>query len=162
MKLYHGSVERVVAPEIRTPNRTLDYGEGFYATTSMEQAEQWVRRRMKELRVACGYVNVYEFDLRKAEGMRRLVFNSPDEVWLDFVMNNRTVIGFQHDNDIVFGPVANDRVYTAFGLYEGGVYGKQQLIAELKTYKLVDQYLFHTERSLECLTFLEAVEVEIC
>lgn len=37
--------------------------------------------------------------------------------------------------------------------------GKQQLIAELKTYKLVDQYLFHTEAALQTLTFLEAKEV---
>lgn len=29
MKLYHGSIEVVEFPEIRTPNRTLDYGAGF-------------------------------------------------------------------------------------------------------------------------------------
>lgn len=48
MKLYHGSSEIVEVPEIRIPNRTLDYGYGFYTTTSFEQAEAWVRRRMKE------------------------------------------------------------------------------------------------------------------
>lgn len=48
MILYHGSLERITAPEIREPNRTLDYGAGFYATTSFEQAEEWVRRRMRE------------------------------------------------------------------------------------------------------------------
>jgi len=37
--------------------------------------------------------------------------------------------------------------------------GKQMLIAELKTYKLVDQYLFHTEKSLKSIVFTEAVEV---
>ena len=36
---------------------------------------------------------------------------------------------------------------------------KQQLIAELRTYKLVDQYLFHTEVALQTLTFIEAKEV---
>ena len=45
MKLYHGSLEVVSEPRIITPNRTLDYGRGFYTTTSYEQAEQWVRRR---------------------------------------------------------------------------------------------------------------------
>ncbi len=162
MKLYHGSVDCVIAPEIRTANRTLDYGMGFYTTTSFEQAETWVRRKMKELHVMQGFVNVYEFNEEIAEKLKQLIFTAPDESWLDFVMNNRTINGFQHDNDIVYGPVANDRVYTAFGLYEGGILGKQQLIAELKTYKLVDQYLFHTERSLACLTFLEAKEITIC
>ena len=48
MKLYHGSLERVDKPELRKPNRTLDYGSGFYTTTSFSQAEDWVHRRMKE------------------------------------------------------------------------------------------------------------------
>ena len=34
MKLYHGSLEIVDHPEIRKAVRTLDYGDGFYATTS--------------------------------------------------------------------------------------------------------------------------------
>ena len=36
MKVYHGSLECVASPEIREPNRTLDYGSGFYTTTSYE------------------------------------------------------------------------------------------------------------------------------
>ena len=73
-------------------------------------------------------------------------------------MNNRTLRGFSHDYDIVYGPVANDRVYAAFALYEGGLLDKQNLIAELKTYKLVDQLLFHTDTALRSLTFIEAKE----
>ena len=46
MRVYHGSLEKVEIPEIRTPNRTLDYGCGFYTTTSYKQAESWVKRRM--------------------------------------------------------------------------------------------------------------------
>lgn len=38
MKLFHGSLVMVEVTEIRVPNRTLDYGSGFYATTSYEQA----------------------------------------------------------------------------------------------------------------------------
>ena len=45
-------------------------------------------------------------------------------------------------------------------LYEGGLLNKQNLIAELKTYKLVDQYLFHTEKALCALTFIEAKEIK--
>lgn len=45
MELYHGSIELVKSPEIREPNRTLDYGGGFYLTSSREQAESWVRRK---------------------------------------------------------------------------------------------------------------------
>ena len=91
--------------------------------------------------------------------MKALTFRQPTEEWVDFVMLNRRQRGFTHDYDIVYGPVANDRVYAAFALYEGGLIDKQTLIAELKAYKLVDQYLFHTEQSLCLLKFIEAKKV---
>lgn len=66
MKVYHGSLEIVSRPEMRKPNRTLDYGSGFYTTTFLQQAEDWVRRKTKESETAHGYVNVYE--LRTGNG----------------------------------------------------------------------------------------------
>lgn len=159
MKVYHGSLEIVSRPEMRKPNRTLDYGSGFYTTTSLQQAEDWVRRKTKESETAHGYVNVYELDEQEMGTMKTLMFQQPTGEWVDFVMLNRRQRGFVHDYDVVYGPVANDRVYAAFALYEGGIIDKQTLIAELKTYKLVDQFLFHTERSLRLLKFLEAKEV---
>ena len=42
MIVYHGSLEKIKQPEIREPNRNLDYGGGFYATTSEAQATDWV------------------------------------------------------------------------------------------------------------------------
>ena len=46
-------------------------------------------------------------------------------------MANRTQKGFIHDYDIVYGPVANDRVYLQFGLYETGAISVSTLIREL-------------------------------
>lgn len=161
MIIYHGSLELVEKPEIRKSNRLLDYGSGFYTTTSVEQAEAWVRRRMSEKKVSSGYINVYKYSNEQNSDIKTLIFDTPSEEWLDFVMKNRTIRDFQHNYDIVYGPVANDRVYAAFALYEGGLIDKQMLIAELKTYKLVDQYLFHTEEALKTLTFIEAKEVRI-
>jgi len=159
MKLYHGSLIAVSKPEIREASHTLDYGRGFYTTTSYEQAEAWVKRKKNEWKTDKGYVNVYEFDKSALKKLKSLIFHEPTEEWVDFVMQNRTVKGFLHDYDIVYGPVANDRVYAAFALYEGGVLNKQELIRELKAYRLVDQYLFHTEKSLESLNFIEVKEV---
>lgn len=161
MKLYHGSLEIVQKPEIRKANRTLDYGSGFYTTTSYEQADAWVKRRMDESKQKKGYVNVYDIPEVLPSSLRQLIFLSPTEEWVDFVMLNRTEKDFVHDYDIVYGPVANDRVYAAFALYEGGLLDKQDLIKELKTYRLVDQYLFHTEAALQVLTFVESKEVTI-
>ena len=160
MKIYHGSIEVVEKPELRPSNRTLDYGRGFYTTTSFKQAEDWVRRRMKENDATHGYVNTYELEESAMQALNCLIFPAPTEEWVDFVMQNRTQKGFTHSFDIVYGPVANDRVYAAFALYEGGIINKQQLITELKTYKLVIQYFFHTEEALKTLTFIEAKEVK--
>ena len=159
MKLYHGSLEIVSQPEIRESNRTLDYGKGFYTTTSYSQAEAWVKRRIKESGNDIGFVNEYELGQERLHTLNCLVFDTPTEEWVDFVMANRTRKDFTHSYDIVYGPVANDRVYAAFALYEGGVLDKQNLISELKTYKLVDQYLFHSEQSLNCLSFIGAKRI---
>lgn len=159
MIIYHGSIDKVVAPEIRESNRTLDYGRGFYTTTSFKQAEDWVRRRMSEKKVAHGYVCAYELDESALQSLKTLVFKTPTDEWVDFVMRNRTQKGFVHEYDLVYGPVANDKVYAAFALYEGGLIDKKTLIDELKTYKLVDQYLFHTNAALQFIKFLEAKEV---
>ena len=159
MKIYHGSLDVVENPMILQPNRLLDYGTGFYTTTSEQQSKEWVERRMREKIAHGGYVNIYEFDDTKMQELKCLIFHEPTREWADFVMANRTQKGFTHDYDVVYGPVANDRVYLQFGLYESGAIGIETLIRELKTYKLVDQYLFHTEKALASLRFIEAVKI---
>lgn len=160
MLLYHGSIELVSNPEIRISNRTLDYGFGFYTTSSYKQAEDWVKRKLSDA-IQVGVVNVYEFDESYLNKLNSLLFYKPTEEWVDFVMKNRTDIDFDHGYDIVYGPVANDKVYASFALYEAGIIDKTTLIKDLKTYKLVDQYLFHTAESLKIIKFLEAKEVRL-
>ena len=160
MKIYHGSIEKVEKPEIRiSKHRTLDYGYGFYTTTSYSQSRDWVKRRMDNTNVQKGFVNIYNFDEKALKNLKCLIFDSPTEKWVDFVMSNRTQKGFEHEYDIVYVPVANDRVYASFALYEGGLIDKQTLISELKTYKLIDQYLFHSEKSLEFIHYIDAEEI---
>lgn len=159
MKIYHGSIDIVKTPEIRKSNRTLDYGYGFYTTTSYEQAEAWVKRKLNEYKSNKGFINIYDLKEDYVQQLKSLIFEKPTVEWVDFVMQNRTQKDFVHDYDIVYGPVANDRVYAAFALFEGGLIDKQTLISELKTYTLVDQYLFRSDRSLQLLDFIEAKEI---
>ena len=74
MKIYHGSLDVVNAPEIRKPNRTLDYGVGFYTTSSYDQAVSWVKRRMAESKSASGYINIYEYNVREKNNLNILSF----------------------------------------------------------------------------------------
>lgn len=160
MRLYHGSLVKVDKPRIILTGHTSDYGTGFYTTTSYEQAEKWVIRKLDENQKH-GYVNVYEWDEQSRNSLYYLYFAEPNEDWIDFVHNNRTVLNFDHNYDIVYGPVANDRVYAAFALFEQGFIDKQTLIREMRTYKLVDQLLFHTEKFLETLTYVESKKISL-
>lgn len=158
MILYHGSNIIVRVPRIIEPNRTLDYGSGFYTTCAEKQAYDWALKKLKTPD-QCNYVNVYELDETALKTLKVLWFDGPSDEWIDFVMRNRQDETYRHDYDLVYGPVANDNVYVQFGLYEQGFISKATLLAELKVYKLVDQMLFHTEKALQYLRFIEAKEV---
>ena len=160
MIVFHGSLVEVDQPRILKPSHTLDYGAGFYTTTSYDQAEKWVKNKLNASH-RNGFVNKYEWDERAISDLNYKHFSEPDEEWIDFVYNNRTVFGFEHDFDVVYGPVANDKVYAAFALYEQGFIDKQALIREMRAYKLVDQMLFHTEKAIKTLVYIESREVTI-
>lgn len=132
MKIYHGSLEVVEKPMILNPNRQLDYGNGFYTTTSEQQSKEWVRRRMREKSVNGGYVNVYEFDEIKKQELKCLVFSEPSKEWADFVMANRTQKGFTHDYDIVYGPVAMIESIYNLGYMKVGLSVLRPLFENLK------------------------------
>lgn len=108
-----------------------------------------------------GFVNEYLIDagLLQNEKLNILRFDCADERWLDFVVRNRSEKNFTHDYDVVFGKVANDNVYATIGLYEDGFLNKEETISRLRTFALVDQILFHTEKSLAYVTFLGATEI---
>ena len=152
MILYHGSLEIVEHPQIIKANRPLDFGKGFYTTTNIQQARRWVKLRMEQQDASTGYINIYDFTPQKELLIHR--FHSANEAWVDFVHANRTIHGFGHNYDIVQGLVANDNVYFSFNLYESGFITKSELIRRLKTYKLTDQLLFHTEQSLKTISFI--------
>lgn len=159
MKLYHGSTVIVESPMIISPQRSLDYGTGFYTTTDYSQAENWAKRRLSNA-IDKAYVNIYEADIDAIKLKNTLWFNDANEDWVDFVYLNRNDPDFKHDYDFVYGPVANDKVYAQFSLYEAGLIDKDVLIKELKTYRLVDQLLFHTPLSLKDLTYIECKKVK--
>lgn len=54
---------------------------------------------------------------------------------------------------------ANDRVYASFAIYEAGLIDKKELINELRAYRLVNQFLLHTEKALDSITWIDAKEV---
>ena len=78
---------------------------------------------------------------------------------LDFVIAKRTDPNFTFDYDVVKGAVANDRVFASLNAFEAGFMDKATLLAELRTWVYVDQILFHTQKSLDLLTFQKEIRV---
>lgn len=159
--LYHGSNETVQNPEIRKSTHSLDFGMGFYTTTSFEQAKKWAINKIKKEQLGISTVSIFSVpnDFLSHPDYSILNFEKANEQWLDFVISNRTNPNFTFDYDIVKGAVANDRVYASLNAYEAGFMDKQRLLLELKTWVYVDQILFHTERALNLLRFEKEVHV---
>lgn len=160
MILYHGSTELVDHPEIRQSDVFLDFGTGFYTTTSYEQAERWAKIKMRRKNVPLGYVSVYEFDLEAAQ--RDCVikkFDSADYDWLMFVIHNRRGNPTGEPADLHIGPVADDNVYQSIRLFETGAYDAEYTVKRLKTEVLQDQWTLHTQKILTYCKFVEAKEI---
>ena len=87
-------------------------------------------------------------------------FDSPNEAWLDFVSDNRAGKYTGKHYDFIYGPVANDDVYTTFTLYAAGVLSKEQTIEALKVKKLYNQLVLTSEKALALLRFLGTVAEE--
>ena len=154
MTLYHGSTYVVENPKIVTGDKFLDFGFGFYTTTSEEQALLWAKIKKQRAKSATSYLNIYEIDdaVFLNDSFSILRFDTPNREWLEFVIANRRG-AITHNHDIIAGPVANDRLYLSFTLYESGVLSFNETIKRLKVHTLFDQLSFHTEKALQNLTF---------
>ena len=159
MICYHGSDTIVDIPKILEAKRPLDFGGGFYVTTSETQAKSWAIKVAYRNNNNHRCINRYEFDLEKAKSELTVIhFEVADEKWLDFICANRSGKP-TGDYDIVIGPVADDRVYRVVVEYENGDVDKEIALKRLKTEALCNQILFHTARALECLKYIDT-EVE--
>lgn len=158
MICYHGSDTIVDMPRILEAKRPLDFGGGFYVTTSEAQAKSWALKVAYRNNNNYRCINRYEFDLEKAKSELTVIhFETADEKWLDFICNNRSGKP-TGEYDVVIGPVADDRVYRVVVEYENGDLDKEAALKNLKTESLCDQILFHTEKSLK---FLKYIDVEV-
>lgn len=160
MKVYYGSDVGVKKPKIIVSRRYLDFGNGFYTTMNKEQARTWAIKQKKRKRTEECYVSTYDFNFEQAKlNLKIINFNEASKELLDFVLANR--IGkCQEIYDIVIGPVADDGVYEIVKLYESGVYDLNDTLKRLKLQKHYNQILFHTEKSLTYVKFIEMEEIK--
>ena len=117
-----------------------------------------VTKRRKE---GAPTVSVYELDEGKAFAECSVLrFEEPDEAWLDFVSDNRSGNYRGESHDFVYGPVADDDVYTTFALYTAGILTKEQTLEALKIKKLYNQLVLTSEKALTFLKYVGIVPKE--
>ena len=158
MKLFHGSNIAVEKPKILSSDRRLDFGTGFYLTSSYEQAERWAFLTMKRRGEGKQIITSYDFDEKAVASLKVMQFEGASAEWLKFVSNNRNIKDFKDDSDIVIGPVANDRTMPVIKLYFSGIYDEAETIKRLLPQKLKDQYAFKSEEALKALILSDVIE----
>ena len=150
MIVYHGSIITVDKPDVNHSYRPLDFGKGFYVTSVREQAERWAKRKAALLGSDKAIINVYEMK-EKTEGLKVKSF-APDLMdWIDFVCECRDGKTEYQKYDLIYGKVANYRVFRVVDMYHTGIWDKERALKEIKVYPTYDQIAFITQEAIEKL-----------
>ena len=176
--LYHGSYCEVQIPELRKCAKYKDFGQGFYLTTSRDQAENFARistrRAVANGHVSAdrryGFISVYR--LQSVEGLSIRVYQTADAEWLHCVVGHRKARSFPDlirelgEMDIIGGKIANDNTNATITAYMAGAYGQvgtwqadDICISLLLPERLQDQFCFRTKAALKRLAFVEGRQI---
>ena len=160
MILYHGGTEAVMQPDCKAGRPDLDFGQGFYVTLLLDQAEGFAKRKARD-RKGKSVISVYEFDYENAiKDCAYLNFEFYDEAWLDFVVESRSGLKPWLSYDIVEGGVANDRVIDTVELYTIGILDKASALGRLSEHQPNHQICILNQEILDkYLKFLEVIEL---
>ena len=155
MILYHGSNMAIDQIDLNKSNANKDFGKGFYLSESETQAKEMAVYKSLQLGGE-PVVTKFEFneEVMKTSVLRIKVFEDYSEEWADFVFANRE--GNEVERyDIVYGPIANDKVGLQIRKLKDGSIDKTEFLNRLKYMKGVTyQYFFGSEAAIKNLTRL--------
>lgn len=176
--LYHGSYCTVQLPDLKQCARYKDFGQGFYLTTSKDQAHNFAKMSVRKA-IANESVNknlkygmISSFQLHSPEKLLIKSFPTADVDWLHCIVCHRKRDAFPELTqalkrfDIIAGKIANDNTNATITAYMSGVFGEigsktadEVCIRLLLPERLQNQYCFRTNEALHCLTFVESEQV---
>lgn len=155
MILYHGSNMPIEQIDLNKSKPNKDFGCGFYLSESEDQAMQMANFK-SQLLGGESIVTRFEFDeaLIHSQVLRTKVFSEYSEEWADFVFANRE--GREVEQfDIVYGPIANDKVGLQIRKLKDGSIDKSEFLDRLKYMKgITYQYFFGTQAAIKHLVKL--------
>lgn len=156
IKLYHGTNVWFGEIDLNKSKKHKDFSRGFYLTEDRNQA-----RRLAEQRclVDGGDIVIlsFDFDAEQAKAdstLRLLMFDGYTREWAEFINLNRNMNNGRqkfHHYDIVYGPIADDKVGLQIKLFNQRIIDIDTLQERLKFVKPTYQYYFGTEKALKYL-----------
>lgn len=155
MILYHGSNMAIRQIDLNKSKPNKDFGRGFYLSENETQAIEMAVFKSMQLG-GSPVVTKFEFDdaVLRDTSLRIKVFDNYSEEWADFVFANRE--GNEIEKyDIVYGPIANDKVGLQIRKLKDGSIDKAEFLNRLKYMKGVTfQYFFGSESAVKYLTVI--------
>ncbi|MBO6132313.1 MAG: DUF3990 domain-containing protein [Treponema sp.] len=159
MTVYHGSTEIIKNPDVLHSYRPLDFGKGFYVTSNKEQAKVWAKRKGVILESKKSIVNIFEMN-ENFSFLQCKNFGEDLSEWIDFVCHCRDGGRDYEKYDLIFGKVANDKVFRVVDMYHNGLWDKERAIKEIKAYPDYGQIAFITQKAInQVLKFISYEEV---
>lgn len=153
MKLYHGSTVYIEKIDLDKSKPNKDFGRAFYLSVDEQQALELAQFRA-EFEETNPIVNVFEFDETLFQQFRCKRFEEYTEEWAHFVYNHRTDPQGRtlHDYDIVYGPIANDRIGAQITRFKQGYITFEEFLNRIQYIKgITFQYAFCTQRAVDKL-----------
>lgn len=152
MILFHGSNVAIEKIDLAKSKPNKDFGRGFYLSENEEQALEMAKYKSSVLGGDV-FITKFELDLEvlDCKELKVKVFSEYSEEWADFVLANRD--GKQTESyDIVYGPIANDKVGVQIRKLKDGSIDKQEFLSRLKYMKgITFQYYFGSEKAVKYL-----------
>lgn len=155
MILYHGSNVDIREIDLAKSLRGKDFGQGFYLSADEKQAEDMAIFKAKQFD-GTPVISAFEFDetVLNDGSLKVRLFTEYSLEWAEFVFTNRTNMADTplHDYDIIYGPIADDRVGVQIrNLIEKNI-TLEVFLERLQYIKdITFQYYFGTTRAINLL-----------
>lgn len=152
MILYHGSNIGIGQIDLTKSKPNKDFGQGFYLSDNEKQAQEMAEFKAMQLG-GDPIVSRFEFDdtIMSDTSFKVLRFEEYSEEWADFVLKNRDGVATEK-YDIVYGPIANDKVGLQIRKLKDGSIDKKEFLNRLKYMKgITFQYFFGSENAIKHL-----------
>ncbi|MBR3757319.1 MAG: DUF3990 domain-containing protein [Bacteroidaceae bacterium] len=154
MKLFHGSNVSIETVDLSKSKRYKDFGQAFYLSAEEEQALKMAEAKVIQFGGEA-IVSEFEFNAEclSSNELNAKLFDSYTREWAEFVFNNRDENQqFQHDYDVVYGPIADDYIGLQIRDFKRNNITFEQFLQKIQYHKgITFQYAFCTQKGIEKL-----------